>query len=127
MCRDAAERIGATWGIVSAKYGLLLPDDRISPYNVRMDELTDAERRVVVLKVRDRIEQEWGKDIVIISFLSSMYRIVLPPEVEILDPLVNARHLFAMTHRCKLIRDHWTPVTDVKQARRQLKIISNLP
>ncbi len=44
--RAYAERSGAPWFILSAKYGLLMPETEIAPYDVTLKSLRAADRRL---------------------------------------------------------------------------------
>src|SRR5205814_10611829 len=54
-----------TWFILSAKYGLLRPDDMIAPYELTLKSASRAERRAWSMRVLDQLQAEllgvWGR------------------------------------------------------------------
>jgi len=54
--RAYAEERGCPWYILSAKYGLLAPDDEIEPYDLKLDELPVDERCEWSQQVFDKLE-----------------------------------------------------------------------
>lgn len=42
--REHAERNGSTWRIISARYGLLNPENRVKPYNLTLRQFSEFER-----------------------------------------------------------------------------------
>jgi len=46
--------------ILSAKYGLLLPDDEIEPYNVTLKTMKTQQRRIWAEKVTNQIDERIG-------------------------------------------------------------------
>jgi hypothetical protein len=55
MARAYAERIGDDWRILSAKYGLLKPDEVIEPYDETVVGKPIKERRIWAVTVRNSI------------------------------------------------------------------------
>lgn len=49
------------WGILSAKYGLLNPDDLIAPYDLTLSKVTIGERRCWCDRVKQQIETLFGR------------------------------------------------------------------
>ena len=43
--RDIVERTGARWFVLSARYGLVAPDDEIAPYNYTLNAVDGAQRK----------------------------------------------------------------------------------
>ena len=58
--RAYAERIGAPWCILSAKHGLVAPDDWIEPYDLALKHLRKAERRDWSRRVLDELHDRFG-------------------------------------------------------------------
>ena len=48
------------WGILSAKHGLVMPDDRIEPYDLAMNELTRIEQKAWSKRVIEQLANRWG-------------------------------------------------------------------
>lgn len=48
------------WGILSAKYGLVLPGEKIGPYDVRLDRLSRARRQAWCASTFNQIVSRWG-------------------------------------------------------------------
>lgn len=67
-------RFCARWAILSAKYGLVLPDEIIAPYNRMLGDLTKEERAVWCSQTRVRIEQVFGTEEEFIVFAGVHYR-----------------------------------------------------
>ena len=51
-----AKKVDAIY-ILSGKYGLLLPDEIIEPYDVNLNKTSDDERKIWALKVIDRLKE----------------------------------------------------------------------
>lgn len=58
--RAYAERCGAPWYILSAKHGLLAPDDWIEPYDLALKHLAIGERRDWSRRVLDELHIRFG-------------------------------------------------------------------
>jgi hypothetical protein len=56
--RAFAERVGGRWFILSAKHGLLGPEELVAPYDVTLKDLTRAERRAWAARVFGRLRAE---------------------------------------------------------------------
>jgi hypothetical protein len=50
------------WGILSAKHGLVLPEEEIDPYDQNLAGLTYAERCAWGARTREQIVRVWGRD-----------------------------------------------------------------
>lgn len=55
--REWAEREGDAWFILSAKYGLLSPEQQIEPYEQTLQGAPVAEKRVWATEVREQMER----------------------------------------------------------------------
>ena len=53
--RSYAEAITDSWFVLSAKYGLLLPDEMVEPYDLALWDLSNEEKLLWVRKVLDAI------------------------------------------------------------------------
>lgn len=66
--RDYAEAIpGRRWAILSALYGLVDPDTVIAPYDLRLTNLSRADRRKWAEKVAAQIDNAWPTDPIIFT------------------------------------------------------------
>lgn len=54
-----AEQTCDEWAVLSAKYGLVRPDERIHPYDETLNDKTKAERRAWAARTLDRIQVAW--------------------------------------------------------------------
>lgn len=71
------------WGILSAKYGLLMPSDLVKPYELavkvardrgaKQDEMTKAERAAWYEKVNAQLKGKFPTDAQFIALVSSAY------------------------------------------------------
>ena len=59
--RTYAESFGGPWFILSAKYGLLDPDETIAPYDVALAELPSSARRAWGEQVVHALEERLGR------------------------------------------------------------------
>lgn len=50
------------WGILSARHGLLMPDDMISAYEQTLAQMSAVQRMAWAIKVADAIAERWGFD-----------------------------------------------------------------
>jgi len=55
------EAMHMDWAILSAKHGLVLPDQVIDPYDVTFKDLTRDERAVWGIRTQKQITQRWGR------------------------------------------------------------------
>lgn len=55
--RAVVEQLGAPWFILSAKHGLLRPDERIDPYDLTLKDMGVVERRSWARKVIGQMEE----------------------------------------------------------------------
>jgi hypothetical protein len=56
--RSYAERVGSRWFILSAKHGLLGPEELVAPYDLTLKGLSRAERRAWAERVFERLRAE---------------------------------------------------------------------
>lgn len=55
--RAFVERSGGDWFILSAKFGLVAPDQKIEPYEQTLNDMSVAERRAWAAKVQEQMER----------------------------------------------------------------------
>jgi len=69
QARAYAEKHADAWLILSAKHGVIHPDDVIAPYDVSMNDLTAAERAAWGEKVRRVLHElgAWDKTLVLLA------------------------------------------------------------
>ena len=60
--RAYAEKYFDAWGILSAKHGLVLPDQVIAPYDVTFGDLTIKEASAWCQNTRSAIKRQWDRD-----------------------------------------------------------------
>ena len=77
--RCFAERQAAEWFILSAKYGLVAPDQVIEPYNETLNEKTVAERREWSRKVVQELRPRCTPETSIVILAGEKYREFLLP------------------------------------------------
>jgi len=58
--RSRAEEVGRPWFILSAKYGLLSPDEQVDSYNLALSDLPPPERRAWAVRVLAKLEKVYG-------------------------------------------------------------------
>lgn len=58
-CRALAERRGDPWLILSAKYGVVLPEQMLDPYDLRLADLSPIERTLWRERVRQQLAKQW--------------------------------------------------------------------
>lgn len=77
--RAYVEAQNAEWFILSAKYGLLPPDQVIQPYNATLNDMTAEERRGWARKVADQLRPRCRRGDHIILLAGQNYREHLMP------------------------------------------------
>lgn len=76
--RRYAERYGDRWFLLSAKYGLVRPDEVIYPYNQTIDDMNKQDRRQWAIEVERDICRRVGSNRARIIFLAGKrYRVHL--------------------------------------------------
>ena len=65
------------WAILSAKHGLVMPDDMIDPYDVALSSLTADERRDWEAMVREQLLARWGGNAIFMVLAGADYRAAL--------------------------------------------------
>lgn len=64
------------WGILSARHGLVLPDQIIDTYDCRLPSRA-AEKRAWSEKTRDQIEERWGMETIYTVLAGADYKVAL--------------------------------------------------
>lgn len=77
--RSYAERRADKWFILSAKHGLLLPSDKIAPYDESLHGLNHAGRERWALKVNDELTLRIGPKAKVVFLAGAAYRSHLEP------------------------------------------------
>ncbi|MEX2551955.1 MAG: DUF6884 domain-containing protein [Actinomycetota bacterium] len=72
--RSYAERVGYRWYILSAKHGLLGPEELVAPYDVTLKDLPRAERRAWAERVFERLRDELHSGDHVMFLAGSTYR-----------------------------------------------------
>ena len=79
--RSYADSTGWPWFVLSAQYGLVLPDEVISPYDLTLNTMPVADRRQWASRVLSRLEPHL-EGIGYVTFLAGQrYREFLAPEL----------------------------------------------
>jgi hypothetical protein len=65
------------WAILSAKHGLVLPDQVIAPYDVTLSGYTEDQRRTWRNLVGDQLATTWGREAVYMVLAGAEYRAAL--------------------------------------------------
>lgn len=79
--RKFVERSGAPWYILSAKYGLLDPDELVTPYEQTLNKMPINERKLWATGVLDRLLPMLTTQQTVIVFAGVRYREFLMPSL----------------------------------------------
>jgi hypothetical protein len=71
------KRVDVWGGILSAKYGLVLPDQVIEPYDMRVSAMKVPAREAWEKNTRQQIIDHWGRDTIYLVLMGSDYRAAL--------------------------------------------------
>ena len=77
--RACVERTGCPWGILSAEYGLLHPDEEIQPYEMTLNAMPVAERRAWANEVLESMDPFLEGIDTVVLFAGERYREFLEP------------------------------------------------
>jgi cytoplasmic iron level regulating protein YaaA (DUF328/UPF0246 family) len=77
--RDYAEATTDAWYILSAKYGILSPDDVVAPYELTLNRMLKSEREAWARRVQDQIVDLIAPDDHITLLAGARYREQLEP------------------------------------------------
>jgi hypothetical protein len=72
--RELVERSGSPWFVLSAKYGLVSPDEILAPYDRTLNRMGKDERRAWASRVKAQMEQRLPATKRIIVFAGQKYR-----------------------------------------------------
>jgi hypothetical protein len=94
--RSYVESNNAPWWILSAKYGLVSPDDVIAPYDQTLNQMAVADRRRWANKVVSQLAEQPIKPQCIVLLAGARYREFLEPKlkamgIEVLVPMKGLR------------------------------------
>ena len=79
--RQIIEREGWSWFILSAKHGLLEPEQEIEPYDMTLNTMSAAERREWAKIVMDTLQPRLAGVRSVVVFAGEAYRQHLVPEL----------------------------------------------
>lgn len=65
------------WGILSARHGLVLPDDVLEPYDQCLAEMTAEHRAIWATATQTAIVARWGRDAIYLCVLGEHYKIAV--------------------------------------------------
>jgi hypothetical protein len=74
LARAYIEATGCPWFILSAKYGMVAPDQMIAPYQQTLNSMSASERREWATRVRTQMAQELPIASRIVVFAGLRYR-----------------------------------------------------
>lgn len=80
LCKQWISKPGRVdaWGILSAKHGLVLPDQELEPYDLSLDKLSYQKRVAWGQGVRKQLELQWGvNDVIWLILAGAYYRVAL--------------------------------------------------
>ena len=89
LARRYVERSGAPWFILSAKYGLVMPDAVISPYDETLNRMGVADRIAWAQKVQSQMDEQLPDADEIIVLAGARYREHLEPYLRRRFPAVG--------------------------------------
>ena len=90
------------WGILSAKYGLVLPNKKIGPYDQALGDLPKEMRDRWAQMVNTQLMQQWGEGVIYMVLAGADYRSCLrgmPMVEDVIDSWSRARKDNGMTGR----------------------------
>lgn len=61
------------WGILSARHGLVMPDDVLEPYDQSLADMTSAQRAIWATATHTAIVARWGRDAIYMCVLGEHY------------------------------------------------------
>lgn len=62
------------WGILSARHGLVMPDNVLEPYDQCLADMTPAQREAWAQATNQAIVARWGRDAIYLCVLGEHYR-----------------------------------------------------
>ena len=79
--RAFAEKTGQPWFVLSAKYGLVHPDDVIAPYDLTLNNMPVADRRTWANAVLSQLEPHLNSSGSVMFLAGRRYREFLEPQL----------------------------------------------
>ena len=79
--RAYAERVGGPWFVLSAKHGLVQPDEMIAPYDLTLNTMPVADRRRWAAKVLTQLEPHLDGVGSVVFLAGQRYREFLTPSL----------------------------------------------
>ena len=79
--RAYAERVGWPWFVLSAKHGLVQPDEMIAPYDLTLNTMPVADRRRWAAKVLTQLEPHLDGVESVVFLAGQRYREFLTPSL----------------------------------------------
>lgn len=76
-CRAYVEAVCDEWAILSARYGLVRPDDVIEPYNVGLRDLSMTDRLRWYARTRAQVVDAWPMGSSFVTTAGRLYRAAL--------------------------------------------------
>jgi hypothetical protein len=80
--RAYVEGLDVQWFILSAKYGLVSPDEVVSPYEVTLNEMASEERRAWASRVATQLRPTSRKGTRVVILAGDSYRQYLVPIIK---------------------------------------------
>jgi hypothetical protein len=77
--RAYVEGLGVRWFILSAKYGLLSPDEVVAPYEITLNEMASDERRAWASRVATQLRPRCAEGTRVVVLAGEAYRQYLVP------------------------------------------------
>jgi hypothetical protein len=65
------------WAILSAKHGLVLPEQELDPYDCSLDGMPEDERRAWCERTRQQLVDRWGRETIYMVVAGADYRAAL--------------------------------------------------
>lgn len=62
------------WAILSAKYGLVMPDQELEPYDLKLTELSDEDYKAWCGMVYEQLMDRWGDRVIYTVLAGAYYR-----------------------------------------------------
>ncbi|MGW8178177.1 MAG: DUF6884 domain-containing protein [bacterium] len=62
------------WAILSAKHGVVLPDQVLDPYDLKLSDLDRLEQAKWAMKVQMQLEEMWGKEAIFMVLAGHDYK-----------------------------------------------------
>jgi len=77
------------WGILSAKHGLVMPDQAIEPYDLKLDDLTKDQLKDWEDKVIDQLTQKWGDNVIYLILAGYNYRYAIKARMPYVEDVIG--------------------------------------